>query len=219
MRKHILIVEDDAGIRNLLKMSLGAEGYLCECASDGCEAADLLENAASYDLVLLDIMLPGADGYELLSYIRPLNIPVIFVSAKGSVEERIAGLKMGADDYIVKPFQLGEVLARVEAVLRRNVGHTGAVTIGSVMIDTESRTVSKSGEPVALTGKEFDLLVMLVENPNVALYRQQLYEKVWDEPFTGNTRTLDSHVQRLRKKLEWEERIQTVFRIGYRLEV
>ncbi len=219
MKKHILIVEDDLGIQNLLKMSLGAEGYLCECASNGRQAADLLEEGVGYDLILLDIMLPEVDGYELLYYIRPTGVPVIFLSAKGSVEDRIAGLKMGADDYIVKPFQLGEVLARIEAVLRRHGKRAEPVSVGDVYVDMVSRTVSKDGQPVALTGKEFDLLVMLLENPNVALYRQQLYERVWDEPFTGNTRTLDSHIQRLRKKLDWENRIHTVFRIGYRMEV
>lgn len=218
MKKRILIVEDDIGILTLLKMSLGAEGYLCECASDGRLAADLLEKAAGYDLVLLDIMLPEVDGYELLSYIRPLGIPAIFLTAKDRVEDRIAGLKMGADDYISKPFQHGEVLARVEAVLRRQSKHTEQIAIGGVHVDTVSRTVCKDDKPIALTGKEFDLLVMLLENPNVALYRQQLYEKVWNEPFIGDTRTLDSHIQRLRKKLDWEDRIHTVFRIGYRLE-
>lgn len=219
MRTKILIVEDDASILNLLKISIGAQGYECTGAGDGEAAANLLENG-SFDLVLLDIMLPKADGYELLSYIQPTGTPVIFLTAKASVEDRIAGLKMGADDYIVKPFQIGEVLARIETVLRRRHQPSRApVQIGDVVVDEQSRTVRKGGEPVALTGKEFDLLLTFLSNPNIALYRQQLYERVWNEPFGGNTRTLDSHVQRLRKKLDWESRICTVFRIGYRLEV
>lgn len=217
--KRILIIEDTKSIANLLKMSLNAENYHCTCVFDGKDAADLLEQNFSFDLILLDIMLPNIDGYELLEYIRPLGIPVIFITAKGSVEERIAGLKLGADDYIVKPFQLGEVLARIEAVLRRTAQPEEKIDIGDVQIDISSRMVKKNGTDIFLTAKEFDLIIVLYENKNIAMYRKQLYEKVWQEPFIGETRTLDSHIQRLRKKLDWNERIKTVFRIGYRLEV
>ncbi len=213
----ILIVEDDVSIADLICLNLSAEGYHCKCAHDGMEGADLVESER-FDLILLDIMLPEVDGYELLDYIKPTGTPVIFLTARGSVEDRIRGLKAGADDYIGKPFQVGELLARVEAVLRRT-GATGKhLAFGDVSIRVDSREVMKDGKAVVLTAKEFDLLVELVQNKNVALYRDWLYEKVWREPFTGETRTLDAHIQRLRKKLGWEEKIKTVFRIGYRLE-
>jgi DNA-binding response OmpR family regulator len=163
-------------------------------------------------------MLPEIDGYELLDYIKPLNIPVIFLTAKGTVSDRIYGLKAGADDYIVKPFQSGEVLARIEAVLRRYGKAGKQLSFADVTIDLDSRTVLQNGNPIELTVKEFDLLVVLIQNKNIAQYRDKLYERVWNEPFLGDTRTLDTHIQRLRKKLGWENHIKTVFRIGYRLE-
>ncbi len=163
-------------------------------------------------------MLPEIDGYELLEYIRPMEIPVIFLTAKSAVGDRIRGLKLGADDYIVKPFQSGEVIARMEAVLRRYGKNRKNLTFADVEINLESRRAYQNGEEVELTVKEFDLLVELIQNRNVAQYRDRLYEKVWNEPFLGDTRTLDTHIQRLRRKLGWDERIRTVFRIGYRLE-
>ena len=213
----ILIVEDEVPISNLISMSLEKAGYQCECVFDGMEAADKLEEEY-YDLVLLDIMLPEIDGYELLEYIKPFGTPVIFMTAKGAVNDRIRGLKLGADDYIVKPFQIGELLARVEALLRRYGKINQKLSLGDVEIDIVSRTVTKSGEIVELTCKEFDLLVELAQNKGAALYRDRLYEKIWGEVFMGDTRTLDSHIQRLRRKLNWEKQIKTVFRVGYRLE-
>lgn len=214
---NILIVEDEEAIANLIYVNLSDEGYRCECAFDGEAAADLIEQHV-YDLILLDVMLPKIDGYELIDYIRPMGTSVIFVTAKSMVEDRIRGLKLGADDYIVKPFQVGELTARVEAVLRRVGKSTKLFTIHGIEINTESRTVIKNGNPIDLTVKEFDLLVELARNKNIALYRERLYEKIWNESFTGETRTLDSHIQRLRKKLDLNEHIKTVFRIGYRLE-
>ena len=213
----VLIVEDDEAIANLIKINLAAAGYDCTCAFDGKEGADCIEKE-NFDLILLDIMLPGIDGYELLEYVKPIGTPVIFLTAKGRVEERINGLKLGADDYIVKPFQVGELLARVEALLRRCRKGDKRLFFHDVEIALDSRTVTKGGVLVELTVKEFDLLAELIRNKNIALYRDRLYEKVWGEPYMGNTRTLDSHIQRLRRKLEWEDDIKTVFRIGYRLE-
>lgn len=213
----ILVIEDEEAIANLIRMSLGAEGYRCTCAYDGKMGADYIERE-TFDLILLDIMLPEIDGYELLEYIKPTGTPVIFLTAKGSLNDRIKGLKLGADDYIVKPFQIGELTARVEALLRRYGKLNKKLVFADVEIDTVSRIVTKAGRPVDLTVKEFDLLVELVQNKNVALYRERLYEKVWGEVFMGDTRTLDSHIQRLRKKLNWENYIKTVFRVGYRLE-
>lgn len=213
----ILIVEDDEAIANLIKINLTAEGYRCICAFDGKTGADYIEEGC-FDLILLDIMLPEIDGYELLEYIKPMGTPVIFLTAKSGVADRIKGLKLGADDYIVKPFQIGELVARVEALLRRYKKVNSRLAFADVEIDTGSRTVSRNGENIELTVKEFDLLVELIQNKNIALYRERLYEKVWGEPYMGDTRTLDSHIQRLRRKLDWDNYIKTVFRIGYRLE-
>lgn len=213
----VLIVEDDEAIANLIKINLSAEGYQCTCAFDGKVGADYIEKE-SFDIVLLDIMLPEIDGYELLEYIKPMGTPVIFLTAKGALDDRIKGLRLGADDYIVKPFQIGELIARIEALLRRYGKVNNKLVFGDVEIDMVSRTVNKAGKLIDLTVKEFDLLVELVQNKNVALQRSRLYEKVWGEVFMGDTRTLDSHIQRLRRKLDWDKHIKTVFRIGYRLE-
>ncbi len=215
--QRILIVEDEEALANLIKVNLTAEGYCCICAYDGKAGADYIEKE-TFDLILLDIMLPEINGYELLEYVRPLGTPVIFLTAKGGVDDRIKGLKLGADDYIVKPFQIGELIARVEALLRRYGKVNHKLAFADVEIDMVSRTVNKGGKSLDLTMKEFDLLVELIQNKNVALYRERLYEKVWGETYMGDTRTLDSHIQRLRRKLGWDKYIKTVFRIGYRLE-
>ncbi|GFI23222.1 sensory transduction protein regX3 [Lachnospiraceae bacterium] len=215
--KKILVIEDNEAIANLIHMNLIAEGYKCVCALDGKLGANYIENE-TFDLILLDIMLPEINGYELLEYIKPFDIPVIFLTAKSAVDDRIKGLKLGADDYITKPFQVGELIARVEAVLRRYGKSGKKMSLADVEIDLESRIVRKAGKFVTLTVKEYELLVVLMQNKNVALYRDRLYERVWGEELTGDTRTLDSHIQRLRKKLNWEDRIKTVFRVGYRLE-
>lgn len=216
--QRILIVEDEEPISNLIKINLTSEGYMCKCEFNGIDAANIIDNE-KFDLILLDIMLPGIDGYELLEYIKPFKTPVIFITAKGTVENRIKGLKLGADDYIVKPFQIGELLARIEAVLRRTNGADKTYEILGVKINQSSRSVIKNEKHIDLTVKEFDLLIELIRNKNIALYRNQLYERVWQEDFMGDTRTIDLHIQRLRKKLGWENNIKTVFRIGYRLEV
>lgn len=213
----ILIVEDDDSIAKLIQMSLGKNGYHCECAGDGLQASEMIE-ARLYDLVLLDIMLPKINGFELLEYIREFDIPVIFITAKSDVADRVKGLRLGADDYIVKPFDLSELTARAEAVLRRYHKKERFIRLGSIEVDTESRTVTKNGEPVELTLKEYDLLLLFARNKGIALYRETIYERVWDEPYLGDTRTVDLHVQRLRKKLEFSEEIQSVYKVGYRLK-
>lgn len=214
----ILIVEDQAAIRELIAINLSRIGYDCAVAHNGKIAADLIEKNI-YDLILLDIMLPEIDGYELISYIEPTQTPVIFITAKGSLKDRVKGLNMGADDYIVKPFEIDELIARVESVLRRIGKGKTLLEVDNVKIDIIQRAVKKGDEPVFLTVKEFDLLVMLVQNKNIVLYRERLYEKVWNEEWQGNTRTIDLHIQRLRKKLDWTDKIQTVYKLGYRLEV
>lgn len=212
----ILIVEDEKAILDLIKINLQRVGYQCECANNGKEGADLLaEN--DYDLVLLDIMLPHINGYELLEYIEPLGIPVIFVTAKGSIKDRVKGLHMGADDYLVKPFSIDELIARVESVLRRYHKGMKVIHIFDIEIDTQTRQVKQNNQFISLTNKEYDLLLYLVQNKNTALYREVLYEKVWEEEW-DESRTLDLHIQRLRKKLNWHHEIKTIFKVGYMLE-
>lgn len=214
----ILIVEDEKPISALIKMNLLDEGYHCTCAYDGRQAADIIENNG-FDLILLDIMLPEIDGFTLLEYINYYHIPVIFLTAKSSVKDKVKGLKAGAEDYITKPFEIIELLARVETVLRRYNKLQKDISFGSICIDTDAHIVTKDGEPVSLTAKEFDLLLFLARNKNKALYRSQIYSQVWGEDFLGDSRTVDLHVQRLRKKLSLEKMIVPVYKIGYRLEV
>ena len=216
--QRILIIEDDAAIAHLMESTLRREQYNTIWAADGVQGADLFETG-HFDLILLDLMLPGISGFELLEYFVPSKVPVIIISAMGQVENRIKGLKMGADDFLVKPFQIGELLARVESVLRRTGKKETTFSCEEVTVDCDSRVVLKNGQEVELTAKEFDLLTVLIRNRNVALSRCFLYESVWQEEYTGETRTLDNHIQRLRKKLGWNEKIQTVFRIGYRLKM
>lgn len=211
----ILVVEDEHSISNLIKINLTRAGYACDCAYDGLAAVDMLDKKP-YDLVLLDIMLPGADGYEIMDYIVPLEIPVIFLTAKASVADRVKGLRMGADDYLTKPFEIIELLARVESVLRRYHKTEQVLTEGDLVVDTASRTVTKKGETISLTKKEFDLLLLFVRNKNIALYRETIYERIWGGEYMGDSRTVDLHVQRMRKKAGLEEQIQTVYRVGYR---
>ena len=215
---NILIIEDDKTISGLMGKTLTGAGYTCEFAYDGEEAEELFDKHA-WDLVLLDLMLPKVSGYDLLEYISPTKTPVIIVSAMGQVSDRIRGLKMGADDYICKPFQVAELLARVEAVIRRTSPTDEIFEYKGAVVNNTSRTVTKDGEEVQLTIKEFDLLSMLINNRNVALSRRQLYEYVWKEEYFGETRTLDNHIKRIRQKLGYEDVIKTVFGIGYRLEV
>lgn len=213
----ILIVEDELPIAKLIELSLGRAGYRCTVAGDGLRAADLIEKN-SYDLVLLDIMLPGLDGYELLEYVRGTGACVIFITAKGSLGDRVKGLSLGADDYIVKPFEVSELVARCECVLRR-AGRGGAkLRAWNVCVDTLARTVLRGGESVALTPREFDLLEQLLRNRGAALYRDVLFERVWGGEMDSDTRTLDLHIQRLRKKLCWHDKIKTVYKVGYMLE-
>lgn len=214
----ILIVEDEKPISDLIKMSLLGEGYQCTCVYDGQAAADIIENE-TFDLILLDIMLPKIDGYELLEYIKLYQMPVIFITAKTKVNDKVKGLRAGAEDYISKPFEIIELLARVETVLRRYNKAVNIIAFDDIRIDTASRIVTKGGEPVSLTAKEFDLLLYLYQNKNKALYRTQIYAGVWGSDYLGASRTVDLHIQRLRKKLSLKKVLVPVYKIGYRLEV
>lgn len=212
----ILIAEDEEPIANLIRMNLMKVGYKCTWASDGVKAADLMMEE-NFDLLLLDIMLPGYNGYELMEYAKRLNLPVIFLTALGSTEHKVKGLKMGADDYLPKPFEIVELLARVESVLRRYRKSENILIVEGVTIDVSSHTVLCKGEEVNLTPKEFELLLLFARNRNIALYRETIYENVWGGEYMGQSRTVDLHVQRLKKKLHWENVITAVYKVGYRL--
>ncbi len=213
----ILIVEDEKPISNLIRLSLTKAGYSCSCAYDGIAAADILEKEF-FDLVLLDVMLPGADGFELMEYIKPLEIPVIFLTAKNAVTDRVKGLKMGAEDYIVKPFEIIELLARVEVVLRRYNKLNDIIRICGLTIDTKSMVVKRGDEEIQLTNKEYELLLLFAQNPGIALYRETIYERVWGGEYLSGSRTVDLHVQRVRKKVGWEDELVAIHKVGYRLE-
>ena len=204
----ILIVEDERAIANLIRLSLSKAGYACTCAFDGAQAADLLEHGR-YDLVLLDVMLPEIEGFTLMEYIRPMEIPVIFLTAKNAVADRVRGLRAGAEDYIVKPFEVVELLARVDVVLRRYQKNEAVLHVGGLDIDTYAMQVRRGEEVIGLTKKEYDLLLLFAQNPRRALYRETIYERVWGEEYQYGSKTVDLHVQRL----------QAVNKVGYRLEV
>lgn len=214
----ILIIEDETAISNLLRMALTDEGYQCVCAFDGEQAATIIGEQPLFDLVLLDVMLPKTDGFELIQYINTYEIPTIFLTAKVNVEDKVKGLKLGAEDYVTKPFEIAELLARVERVLRRYNKTVTQICFRDLQIDLDARTVTKNNEPIALTAKEFDLLALFLRNKNKALYRSSLYTKVWGDYYDGDSRTVDLHVQRMRKKVGLENVIVPVYKIGYKLE-
>ncbi len=216
--KRILIVEDDPAIRELLEMNLTVAGYACDSAADGGEA---LQSIASqtYDLALLDIMLPKTDGFELMPHMLQADIPVIFLSAKSGEADRVRGLRLGAEDYLVKPFSVLELLVRIEKILnRRDPGETVIERCG-VRVLKKEHSVFVDGEKVELKPMEYALMLMFLEHPNFVFSREQLLREVWGDAYFGETRTVDSHVSALRRKLHWEDRIVTLHRIGYKLEV
>ncbi len=216
---NILIVEDEKPISDLIKLSLKGAGYFCSCVYDGETAADMIEENR-YDLILLDIMIPYIDGFELLEYIKPFDIPVIFITAMNSTKDRVKGLKMGAEDYIVKPFEVVELLARVEVVLRRFHKTSDIIRISDKLtINLKQHVVRYEEQEIALTPKEYDLLVLFAQNPNVALYRETIYERVWGGNLEYTSKTVDLHVQRLRRKAHLEDMIKAVNKVGYRLEM
>lgn len=213
----ILIVEDERPISDLIKLNLSDAGYACTCVYNGMDAIDIVSEQV-FDLMLLDIMLPEADGYEVMDYVREINLPVIFLTAKNSTQDKVKGLNMGAEDFIVKPFEIVELLARINVVLRRYNKASDTLTFKDLQIDLVSKTVCRGNEKILLTPKEFDLLVLFVRNQNITLFRERIYETVWETDYMGDTRTLDLHIQRLRKKAGIEKELKTIYRIGYRLE-
>lgn len=212
----ILIVEDEIPIHELIRRNLQAVGHTCLSAFDGKEAIQI-QAQKEVDLILLDIMLPELDGYEVFHQLR--GTPTIFLTARSSLSDKVKGLTLGADDYLVKPFEMLELLARVDAVLRRTKKEGKSFELDAVKIDFESRQAFLNDKPVDCTPKEFDLLEVLVINRNIALSREKLLELAWGYDYVGDTRTVDVHVQKLRKKLDMESRIKTVYKMGYRLEV
>ena len=203
----ILIVEDEKPISDLIRLNLMKAGYSCTCAFDGMEAADILEER-NFDLIILDVMLPKLNGFELMEYIKPLGIPVIFLTAKATLDDRLRGLTSGAEDYMVKPFEIVELLARVNIVLRRYNKMEQQLTFKDIAIDTKNQNAPK----------EFELLELLMRNKNITLFREKIHEEIWGSEYSVESRTLDLHIQRLRKKLDIGDSLKTVFKAGYRLE-
>ena len=213
----ILIVEDDQTISKLIAASLSISGYESVPCFDGSEAVHMVRNE-EFDLILLDIMLPGLDGFQVMEKIRETGTPVIFLTAMGDVSDRVKGLKSGAEDYIVKPFEPLELLARIEIVLRRFNREQKNLSFRDITVNMEERSVRRGSEIVDLTPKEYDLLVLFLKHQNVALSRDKILMDVWECSANIETRTVDNHVQRLRKKMGLEDCLKTVFKVGYRLE-
>lgn len=212
---NILIVEDEEVIHELIKRNLSLVGHICHSAFDGEEALECLADKR-FDLMILDIMLPKEDGFSVMRQAK--GQPTIFLTARDSLNDRMTGFSLGADDYIIKPFEMLEMLARVEAVLRRTQTSASTFRLDKVLINFDSRQVYREQELLELTPKEYELLEVLVKNRNIALARERLLELVWGYDFEGETRTVDVHIQKLRKKTGWENRIKTVYKMGYRLE-
>lgn len=214
---HILIVEDEENIARMIEATLTLGNHTSQWCPDGAQAVEQIENG-QFGLVLLDVMLPGLDGFAVMDRLQGQDVPVIFLSAMQQVEDKVRGLRLGAEDYISKPFEPLELLARIEVVLRRRGRGQALLRYGPIRQDLDSHTVTLRGEPVPLSPKEFDLLRVFLQNQNLALSREKLLSLVWGYEFAGESRTVDIHVQRLRQKLRLSGHLVTLPRIGYRLE-
>ena len=214
----ILVAEDDPSIAELLEMNFGVAGYECDVAAEGRQALTKIRER-TYDLAVLDIMLPELDGFDLMPYMKQAGIPVIYVSAKNQEADRVKGLRLGAEDYLVKPFSVLELLVRMEKILERRHPRQEVLEVGDVRIFPEERRVLMKEKPVNLKPMEYALHLMLAKHPNIVFSREQLLREVWGDEFFGETRTVDNHIAVLRKKLVWAERIVTVHRVGYKLVV
>ena len=214
----ILVVEDDKAISDFIAINLQYTGYEYVVISDGNETALYLEQDHSFDMALLDVMIPGMDGFELMEYMKKYNIPVIYLTAKSDVSSKIQGLRGGAEDYIIKPFEVLELLVRIEKVLDRMGKLNKILRIKDISIDLENHTVTRSGKDIALKPLEFDLLVMLVKYKNRTIPRDRLLNEIWGVDFFGGTRTVDVHIAQIRKKMNLHEELKSIPKIGYRLE-
>ena len=212
----ILIAEDDKSINTLIKKNLELVGHDCVSVFDGEAVFDAIEEQV-FDLILLDIMMPKMDGFQVIQELK--DIPVIFLTARGTVDDRTKGLKLGADDYIVKPFDMMELQARIEAVLRRTQKVDKFFCLGDVKVDLFGRQVFYKEQLLELAPQEFLLIEALIKNRNIALSREKLLEIAWGHDYGGDTRTVDVHIHGIRKKLAWDSFIKTVYKLGYRLEV
>lgn len=212
----ILVVEDEKPIRNLIMRNLELIGYTCIGAGDGTEASTIIENEV-FDLMIFDVMLPGMSGFELIEHAK--DTPVIFVTAKEGLNDRLKGLSLGADDYIVKPFEIQELLLRVRAVLRRTKRDDEKLVFDDIEIDFSAKKVFKDGFEVILTPKEYALIETLVLNRNIALSREKLISLVWGYDYEGDTRTVDVHIRQIRAKLGLKDRLKTLYKTGYRFEL
>ena len=212
---NILIVEDDRHISELVKRNLSLVGHTCTCCYDGLSGLEVLQEQ-SFDLILLDVMLPGVSGFDFITQVS--GTPIIFVTAKGELDDRLKGLTLGAEDYIVKPFEMLELIARINIVLRRSQ-RDEIMQVGAVQVDLKKRLILSEGQEIILTPQEFSLLEVLIINKNIALSRDKLLELAWGYDYIGDTKTVDVHIQKLRKKLGLENEIRTITKLGYRLEV
>lgn len=218
MANRIFVVEDDTAISELICMNLEVTGYEVVPVLDGNEVEGTLEKEEDFDLALLDIMLPGKDGFELLRVMKEYGIPVIYITAKADVNSKIKGLRSGAEDYIVKPFEVLELLVRVEKVLERTGKQKEIIQVKDLEIHLSEHKVTRNGQTVSLKPMEYDLLVLLAKNKNVAFTREQMLNEVWGSNYLGETRTIDVHIGQLRRKLDLSDVIKTIPKIGYRLE-
>ena len=213
----ILIVEDEEAINTLIRKNLELAGHKCISVFDGMTVNKVVETH-DFDLIILDIMLPGADGFQVIQQLVK-EIPVIFLTARATVRDKVHGLNLGAHDYMVKPFDMLELQARVESVLRRTLKMDNNFKLGDAEIDLDSRLVWFKGTIVDFTPQEFNLIEALIKNRNIALSRERLLEIAWGFDYTGETRTVDVHIYTIRKKLGWEAFVKTIYKFGYRLEV
>ncbi len=213
----ILIVEDDENIAKTIKATLSVVGYEGHICHNGNDAVDLIKSG-TWDLVLLDVMLPGINGFEVMEQVSNCGTPVIFLTAMQNVLDKVNGLRLGAEDYIVKPFEALELLARIEVVLRRRDKLSPILHYGDITADISRHTVNKNGKSIALTPKEFDVLVFFLQNIDVAVPRERLLASVWGYEFEGESRTVDIHIQQIRKKLSLHDHLVTIPKLGYRLD-
>ena len=212
----ILIVEDDENTAKYIQTCLSMGQYESNICNDGCTAINLLSEQY-FDLILLDVMLPGIDGFEIQERIKVKNIPIIFLTAMQDVTDKVRGLKAGAEDYIVKPFEVMELLARIEVVLRRFHKTDNQLTYGNIEIDADKHIVTMNGQMVTVSPKEFEVLCYFIKHQDIVISRERLLADLWDINYQGETRTVDTHVQQVRRKMELKDKLLTIPKYGYKL--